>query len=77
MIRPVFQTGNCILGDIKLCIYFIKIGPMAKEPSTRSTTEWSGASNAEEWKLVMARTSSRKRFHLKPEVLLQNLFTTH
>ncbi|PKU49566.1 rna-directed dna polymerase from mobile element jockey-like [Limosa lapponica baueri] len=32
--------------------------------------------NAEEWKLVTARTSRRNRLALKPEVPLQNHFTT-
>ena len=50
---------------------------MAKQPKTPppAHTEGRGASNAEEWKLAMARTSRRKRLPLKPEMPLQNRFT--
>ena len=35
-----------------------------------------GANNAEEWTVAKARTSRRKRLPPKPEVPLQNRFTT-
>lgn len=44
------------------------------KPPPSAHTEGSGASNAEEWKLAMARTNRRKRFPLELEV--HNCFTT-
>ena len=57
----------------------VDLQPTAKQPKTPPLvhTEGRGANNAEEWKFAsLARTCRRKRLPLKPEVPLQNHFTT-